>query len=238
MNIYENTKAMEIEDSDIVDGVLRIPEGINRIMIRFASNNEKIKKIILPSTLLSIGAFAFVGCKNLEIVDCTKCSILTKIGGAAFLDCSKLSIFDFSCLDFLEEIEALAFSGTALLSVGFKPGTGPFRIKHKAFSNCQQLITANLGWRLNELSYDCFSESKNLQCVSICSTDELTIGESIFYNCTSFAEFTCYGTFFDQISKKVFEGCPEFTLVTNEDTYILPDNDAQTIARILLEDNL
>lgn len=239
MKVYKETTAMEIEDSDIIDGVLNIPEGIERIMIRFAKGKHKdnVKTVVLPSTLISIGSFAFSECKKLEIVDCSKCKILRKIEGKAFFNCSKLNTFNFAYLNILEEIGKETFAGTALSSIGFSPETGPLVIQERVFSNCHKLMSANLGWRLTRLESYCFNENEVLQRVGIFSNDELTIEEFAFNNCQLLTEFHYYGTLM-HTSENAFENCPEFILATNKGRYTLPDTNIDTISLILVEDNL
>ncbi len=239
MKIYKKTTAMEIEDSDIINGVLNIPEGIERIMIRFTKGKHKddIKAVVLPSTLISIGFFAFSECKNLEIVDCSKCKVLMKIEGKAFFNCSKLNTFNFAYLYILEEIGREAFAGTALSSIGFSPETGPLVIQGRAFANCQKLMSANLGWRLTRLESRCFDGNELLQRVGIFSNDELIIEEFAFNNCQLFTEFRYYGTLV-HTSENAFNNCPEFILATSKSTYALPDTNIDTVSLILVEDNV
>jgi hypothetical protein len=71
------------------DGVLTIPEGVIAIPNKFFENDDRIKKLICPSTLKEFEYNVFSGCKNLqEIVfnEGLKC-----IGAGTFADCNAIT---------------------------------------------------------------------------------------------------------------------------------------------------
>ena len=71
------------------DRVIRIPDGVKRINSNGFSKQNRIVKVVLPESLVSIGTYAFGGCQNLREIDIT--SKTTDIDRAAFGDCKKLA---------------------------------------------------------------------------------------------------------------------------------------------------
>ena len=66
---------IEKKDYTLVNGLLKINEGVRHIPTKCFENCRDIKKIILPSTLISIGDFAFSWCiniKHLQLPDSVK----------------------------------------------------------------------------------------------------------------------------------------------------------------------
>ena len=82
--------------------------------------NSKLTNITLPSSLTSIGSYAFSSCSGLTSV--TLSSSLTSIGNYAFQDCSKLSnvIIPLG----LKTIGYYAFGGSGLTSATFEDPNG------------------------------------------------------------------------------------------------------------------
>lgn len=119
-----------------------IPEGVTYIAQNDFSNRYKLKSIVIPSTVKSIGSYAFMRCSNLETVvlpegleqigdqafyECTSLksivipSTLKNSPGLAFYGCSNLSSVTFK--EGLETIDVKAFAGTALTEVKLPEST-------------------------------------------------------------------------------------------------------------------
>jgi hypothetical protein len=81
--------------------------------------NTRIKGIILPSTLTSIGSYAFNGCCYLTSVSIP--SSVTSIGWAAFWNCELFMSVTIPAS--VIRIESYAFAHSGLTSVTFAPGS-------------------------------------------------------------------------------------------------------------------
>lgn len=69
-----------------------VPEGVKSIAPRAMGANSYLKTISLPSTLRSIGDYAFMNCSNLQTVN----NLPSRIESYAFSGCSKLSSINLS----------------------------------------------------------------------------------------------------------------------------------------------
>ena len=102
--------------------------------------NKKIEKIILPSTLTTIGQYAFYDCTSLQTVTFEKGSRLKTIEESAFEDCTELTSIEIPAS--VETIEDSAFKGCSkLATVTFEKGS-----QLKAIWNTTLILqmTANL----------------------------------------------------------------------------------------------
>lgn len=92
--IIENVKGEKMKYKDklwkLIDenGILIVPEGIKYINALAFENCKKLKKVIFPNSLVSIGMFAFSFCTNLKEVILNEG--LKKIDMEAFENCIKL----------------------------------------------------------------------------------------------------------------------------------------------------
>ena len=84
--------------------------------------NKKIEKIILPSTLTTIGQYAFYDCTSLQTVTFEKGSKLKTISNGAFAFCWALTTVDMSACTQVTRIEYRAFYEDSKLQL-FKIGT-------------------------------------------------------------------------------------------------------------------
>lgn len=123
----------QIDDTDVLDGVLVVPEGVE-ILGNIPSNNAYlVKKLILPKSLVKIDNMACIFMKNLEEV---------VFGGNE------------------QEIGRLAFSNTSLQTVNI-PDT-VVSIGEKAFSFCSELTKVHLPKKLSSISGAMFRNCENL----------------------------------------------------------------------------
>lgn len=94
-----------------------VPEGVTDIADEAFAHNDKITKVIFPSTLLSIGLRAFEECTALEEVCFPKNMQFDYVGTAAFLNCTRLKSFSYpagttfaiQCLYGCTALEEVAF---------------------------------------------------------------------------------------------------------------------------------
>ena len=179
--------------------------------------NSGITSIELPSTLTSIGVFAFLNCSSLTGgLNLGECTSLTSIGGAAFYGCSGFT--DLILPEGLTSIGGLAFyncSGlkgelnlgecTDLMSIGGSAFYGcsgftdlilPEGLKSigdTAFYGCSNLTNITLPEGLTSMGYGVFNSCSSLK--SIILPESLTsMGYGVFRNCDSLDSVTFKNT--------------------------------------------
>jgi len=149
--------------------------------------NKKIEKIILPSTLTTIGQYAFYDCTSLQTVTFEKGSRLKTIEESAFEDC------------------------TALTSIEIPASVE--RIEDRAFKGCSKLATVTFEKGSQLKTVDGFSRCTSLTTIEIPASVE-KIGEFAFYICTSLQTVTFEkGSKLKTISNGAFAFCWALTTV-------------------------
>ena len=83
----ENGVLKDVQNSDIENGTLEIPESVTSIGDR-AFWHTSLSKIRIPKSVTRIGDFAFCDCANLKEIQIPKS--VTRIGDFAFLNCANL----------------------------------------------------------------------------------------------------------------------------------------------------
>lgn len=56
-------------------------------------NCRELSSIVIPANVEEIGMCAFMGCRNLKLVDASECEYLTNIGSETFRNCNALNLF-------------------------------------------------------------------------------------------------------------------------------------------------
>ena len=133
----------------------------------------------VPSSIHTIGDYAFGGCDRLETV--TLSDGVYKIANYAFADCKNLR-----AVTIPESVEYLyvgAFYGCSSLTSVSIPGS-VYMIQSSAFQNCTALETVTIGNGAGMISYSAFRGCTALTSVSIPSS-VTSIGETVFMDCTS-----------------------------------------------------
>ena len=77
-----------VDNEDIVNGTVIIPDGTTSIGVCAFEDCQSLKEITIPRSVTSIGVEAFDGCRSLEKVVIKEG--VTSIGGYAFANCSSL----------------------------------------------------------------------------------------------------------------------------------------------------
>lgn len=95
-------------------------------------NCKHLTEVVLPSSLTSIGNYAFCGCSNLSSISLP--SSLTSIGTYCFYDCS--SITTLSLPPLISSIGNYAFNSCTSLATVYYSGTGTFTIGERTFQRC------------------------------------------------------------------------------------------------------
>lgn len=185
--------------------VVFIPDGeevIPDYYFKVDHGTNQIKKVILPSTLKSIGICAFDGCSKLTEINLPEG--LKTIGNYAFANCKALksieipntvesmgfSVFG-GCINLktasipssLKTIPSGIFTNcSSLTTVTIKSGTEVIDIG--AFAGCTSLINITLPDSLKEIHSSAFNKCTNLTEITIPSTVTL-IEYSAFYDCSA-----------------------------------------------------
>ena len=164
-----------------------IPEGVESIPDNYFKaeyQTNQLKKVVLPSSLKSIGTSAFYGCTKLEEINLP--AGLQSIGNYAFARCKSLKSVEIP--DSVESMGANVFQEcTSLQTVSI---TGSLKtVPVRAFEGCSNLTTVTLKNGIEVLDSNAFSECSSL--VSITLPESLVKIEShAFSKCTSLVEIT------------------------------------------------
>ena len=184
----------------------------------------KLKKIILPSCLITIGGYAFYNCGSLSSI--TIPNNVTTIGEHAFYNCSSLS--SIGTPTGIKTIGNYAFCKTGITELSLYSVT---TIGSSAFYNCTSLKDVTLK-SINSIGYEAFAYCYALNQVSIDTVTSLggyafsnckdltnlliysisTIGSYAFINCSSlsYVSMKSIGT----ISQYAFSKCTSITSIT------------------------
>lgn len=142
---------------------------------------DSVTSVTIPSSVTSIGDYAFGGCTNLTSVSMP--FGVTSIGGSAFYACIKLA--DITIPSSVMSIGSSAFSGcSGLTSVTIGNGS----IGSKAFYNCRSLSKVTFSDGVTSIGANAF---ENCCIKSLTIPDSVTsIGASAFYYCRGLASVT------------------------------------------------
>lgn len=180
-----------------IDLVHKTKDGI--CQFEFSDCNA-LKKIILPSSLKSIGRYAFKDCTNLQSVEFSSDSIdmensvfcgctrlyevklpekLVKIPNSTFYGCKNLQNCEIP--SGVNEIDSAAFSGCAALKEITIPSTVT-KIGAWAFENCKKIQNIELPSGLLEIA-DATFEGCELLYKIVLPSQLVKIGNRAFYQC-------------------------------------------------------
>ena len=163
--------------------------------------NKKIEKIILPSTLTTIGQYAFYDCTSLQTVTFEKGSRLKTIEESAFEDCTELTSIEIPAS--VETIEDSTFKGCSkLATVTFEKGSqlkaiwggyyaystrySAYSYYYGAFSDCTALTSIEIPASVETIKAAAFMRCSKLATVTFEKGSKLkTIDGYAFSNCTA-----------------------------------------------------
>ncbi len=197
--------------------VLEIPASIDSIPVTgiadgaFARANM-IKSVVLPSSVTSIGATAFLQCKGLEKLEIKGGQ--TVIGERAFMGCSNLKTVLLP--NSIKEVRGNAFvdcpsiEGTAVDSaVYLGNSSNPYVMLYKIDDSTIEEYTVQDGCRI--LYSYAFQKFENLVTVNFAST-VVYIGENCFLDCVLLTNVVLDSV--EVIDSKAFYGCKNLTYIT------------------------
>lgn len=178
---------------------------INRIE-SYTFKDSLISGIDLPSSLTSIGRYAFYNCDNLtsftvpstitslennvfeecsNLVNVSIDTDITKLEDAMFSGCNKLT--DVYLPSSLTEIDAHVFDGCASLKEIELP-ENIHTLGYGVFANCTSLLNVTLPSALTSISESLFTGCTNLETVE-CGSKITSIGDHAFFDCHKLTSF-------------------------------------------------
>ena len=200
--------------------------------------NKKIEKIILPSTLTTIGQYAFYDCTSLQTVTFEKGSRLKTIEESAFEDCTELTSIEIPAS--VETIEDSAFKGCSkLATVTFEKGSqlkaiwggyyaystrySAYSYYYGAVSDCTALTSIEIPASVETIKSTAFQGCSSLATVTFEKGSKLkTIGGSYasyyygaFSNCTALTSIEIPASV-ETIKAAAFMRCSKLATVTFE----------------------
>ena len=200
--------------------------------------NKKIEKIILPSTLTTIGQYAFYDCTSLQTVTFEKGSRLKTIEESAFEDCTELTSIEIPAS--VETIEDSAFKGCSkLATVTFEKGSqlkaiwggyyaystrySAYSYYYGAVSDCTALTMIEIPASVETIGAAAFMRCSKLATVTFEKGSKLkTIGGSYasyyygaFSNCTALTSIEIPASV-ETIKAAAFMRCSKLATVTFE----------------------
>lgn len=195
--------------------VVIIPEGIEVIPDDYFEDLDHryaLKKVVLPSTIKSIGNYAFNGCVSLEEVNLP--AGMTTIGTGVFQGCTGLT--KITLPTGLLAIGNDAFSGSGITEIQF-PGSLQM-IGNSAFWGCDSLTEVVLPNSLVSLGGYAFSNCALLASVSIPGSIK-TISDFAFHGCEKLMRVSIANGV-EVIGEEAFGECLMLTTVTLPDSLV------------------
>ena len=165
--------------------VVVFPEGTESIpdnCFKDKNYSNNLQKVVLPSSVKSIGSFAFAGCTNLSEIQWSE--NLVSIGESAFERC--LALKNIELPEGLTEIGKAAFASSGISEIAF-PSSLQY-IYDEAFGGCNSLTSISLPDSLMVLGESAFINCEQLSSVTISNIE--TISENAFYGCLSLTSVT------------------------------------------------
>lgn len=154
------------------------------------SDCANLTDVVLPETLITIGARAFNNCSSLMNINLPQS--ITTIGTWAFNLCAQMK-GEINLPNLTGSLGGNTFRGTAIskvLSLGsITTITGPDKIGwdqvYPCFYNCKQLVEVNLPATLTSISLGTFQYCTALETIICRATTPPTLGSSVFSNTNS-----------------------------------------------------
>jgi hypothetical protein len=170
-------------------------------------DNIYVKGIKLPSTLTSIGMYAFSGCTGLTSVIIP--GNVTSIGWSVFFLCTSLT--SVTIPQSVTSIEMFAFALCTGLTAVTIPGNVA-NIGNQVFALCTGLTSVTIPSSVTSIENSAFYQCASLTSVTI-PNSVTSIRDDAFSGCTSLTSVTIPGSV-TSIGYGAFSGCASLTSVT------------------------
>ena len=168
---------MNTIDKDWVDnhidsnGEVIIPNGVQVIKKATFQGNDKLKKIILPDSVVGIEPRAFADCQNLENVELS--NNLQVLGMNSFQNCTSLK--EINIPSKVEVVYPGTFSGNTCLQSITLNGNLKY-LSADAFINCKNVKEVNIHG-VERIDYNAFMQKSSIQKITI-DGQEFTIEDN------------------------------------------------------------
>ncbi len=207
-----------------------LPNSLDMIEPGLFSRCINLQRVVLPNNVKEIREYAFAGCTRLDSVNIPpECKL---IGYKAFTHCTSLNEIAFSDNEY--EIGSLAFYRCeSLWDVDILAAR---KIGYRAFGNCENLITVQMGRNLEEIGSYAFSDCNRLISVYIPNGVE-RIRRNAFANCTRINSLTIDNAT-TTIESGAFTNCQSLTEVDLGENITVIDEYAFSNCRSLTTINI
>ena len=204
--IIEDGVLIKVENSDIINGTIIIPDGVNKIGENAFSNCTNLRNINIPQSVTEIGGRAFDNCKNLTSINIPQ--NVTRIGEETFNKCENLTSINLP--EGITQIEGGAFSNcTNLRNINIPQNVT--QIGYKAFCNCKNLTSINIPQSVTRIGGSAFNNCENL--TSINFPEGITqIEGGAFSNCTNLRNINIPQSV-TEIGGSAFDNCKNLTSI-------------------------
>lgn len=167
-----------------VDPLLYLDEVPNKFLLY----DENIKNVEIPTNIISIGGYAFYGCRSLTNI--TIPNSVTSIAYSAFCGCSSLtSITIPNSVTFIDVSVFENCSGLTSITIP----DGVTSIGSSAFRGCSSLTSITIPNSVTDIGFSAFGECRGLKSVTM-GNGVKSIGERAFRGCNKLTDITYEGT--------------------------------------------
>ena len=180
--IIEDNVLKKVEDSDIVDGVFAVPDGVTDIGENAFFKCTNLTEIRIPQKITKIRYGTFKGCSSLTKVELPEGA--TQIHEKAFQDCINLTKVKLP--DTLMEIDSEAFSNCRNLTEIRIPQKIT-KIRYGTFKGCSSLTKVELPEGATQIHEKAFQDCINLTKVKLPDT-LMEIDDGAFSNCRNLTD--------------------------------------------------
>ena len=197
-------------DNEIIAGCVNtlIPSSVTSIGASAFEGCRSLKSIKIPYGVTSIGAFAFKDCSTLVSIEIPKS--VTSLGTSAFDGCNALASIEISSN--VTSIGMFAFRDCSSLA-SLKIPSSITKIENWAFGNCSSLKAIDIPDSVTSIGTSAFNGCSSIKSVKI-GNSVTSIGNWAFGNCSSIKELTmpCSASIYD--SDYTFYNCANIEKVT------------------------
>ena len=215
-NMFEispDGKTLKVVTNGGYQETMVVPDGVQKIAKEAFRKNHgyggyRMKQVVLPEGLKTIGIHAFGKCATLENINLPES--LTKIEDEAFIGCKGLTTVSFPAK--LKSIGSWAFSGCQLQTIQFAEGGKLTEIGERAFKGVPvQTLTIPKG--VKKIGSWAFERCVNLKTVTLPEGIEIFEKYEVFKDCTALESINIPASL-TNLGYKVFKGCTALKNIT------------------------
>ena len=179
-------------------------------IVNYFVRKSKLKTLVIPDGVTSIGNNAFAGCRLLESIVIS--DRVTSIGFGAFYGC--ISLASINIPDIVTSIGGFAFRYCISLA-SITIGGSVTSIGSYAFSVCRSLESIVIPESVTHIGFHAFYKCSSLTSVTI-SDSVTSIADNAFHGCSSLTSITIPDSV-TSIGEGAFEGCDSLASIVVEE---------------------